>query len=73
MVSIEVPGLVFEKVLSKAHEAKVHDALVVYPEGPDTAIFNDSLTVQEIITWISPQFIFIAMRLFNFTLVTIGA
>ena len=59
----EVPGVVFDKVPSKAHEAKSRDAIVLYLEAPDTPIFNDSRTEQEIIKWISPLSIVIAMQL----------
>ena len=42
VVSIAVPGAVFEKVLSNAQEAKARDAQLigVAPEGADTAVFD---------------------------------
>ena len=42
VVSIAVPGTVFDKVLSNAQEAKARDAQLigVAPEGADTAVFD---------------------------------
>ncbi|MEB3166318.1 MAG: glutamine--fructose-6-phosphate transaminase (isomerizing) [Cyanobacteriota bacterium] len=42
VVSIAVPGVVFDKVLSNAQEAKARDAQLigVAPEGADTAVFD---------------------------------
>ncbi|MFN9694574.1 MAG: glutamine--fructose-6-phosphate transaminase (isomerizing) [Synechococcaceae cyanobacterium] len=42
VVSIAVPGTVFDKVLSNAQEAKARDARLigVAPEGADTAVFD---------------------------------
>jgi glucosamine--fructose-6-phosphate aminotransferase (isomerizing) len=42
VVSIAMPGPVFEKVLSNAQEAKARDAQMigVAPEGPDTELFD---------------------------------
>ena len=47
VVSIAVPGVVFEKVLSNAQEAKARDAQLigVAPQGPDTDLFDELLPV----------------------------
>jgi glucosamine--fructose-6-phosphate aminotransferase (isomerizing) len=50
VVSIAVPGAVFDKVLSNAQEAKAHDAQLigVAPAGPDTELFDVLLPVPEV-------------------------
>lgn len=47
VVSIAMPGVVFDKVLSNAQEAKARDARLigVAPEGPDTGLFDVLLPV----------------------------
>jgi glucosamine--fructose-6-phosphate aminotransferase (isomerizing) len=47
VVSIAVPGTVFDKVLSNAQEAKARDAQLigVAPAGPDTELFDVLLSV----------------------------
>ena len=56
VVSIAVPGVVFEKVLSNAQEAKARDAQLigVAPQGPDTDLFDELLPVPSVSEWISP-------------------
>ncbi|BEV35518.1 glutamine--fructose-6-phosphate transaminase (isomerizing) [Synechococcus sp. M16CYN] len=68
VVSIAVPGMVFEKVLSNAQEAKARDAQLigVAPEGPDTALFDELLPVPEMSEWISPLFTVIPMQLLSY-------
>jgi glucosamine--fructose-6-phosphate aminotransferase (isomerizing) len=68
VVSIAVPGLVFDKVLSNAQEAKARDAQLigVAPEGPDTALFDELLPVPETSEWISPLLTVIPMQLLSY-------
>jgi len=68
VVSIAVPGTVFEKVLSNAQEAKARDARLigVAPEGPDTALFDDLLPVPEVSEWISPLLTVVPMQLLSY-------
>ena len=68
VVSIAVPGPVFEKVLSNAQEAKARDArlLGVAPEGPDTDLFDDLLPIPEVSEWISPLFTVVPMQLLSY-------
>ena len=68
VVSIAVPGLVFDKVLSNAQEAKARDAQLigVAPEGPDTALFDELLAVPEMSEWISPLLTVIPMQLLSY-------
>ena len=56
VVSIAVPGLVFEKVLSNAQEAKARDAQLigVAPQGADADLFDELLPVPSVSEWISP-------------------
>ena len=68
VVSIAVPGLVFDKVLSNAQEAKARDAQLigVAPEGPDTTLFDELLPVPETSEWISPLLTVIPMQLLSY-------
>ena len=68
VVSIAVPGTVFEKVLSNAQEAKARDARLigVAPEGPDTALFDDLLPVPEVSEWLSPLLTVVPMQLLSY-------
>jgi glucosamine--fructose-6-phosphate aminotransferase (isomerizing) len=68
VVSIAVPGLVFDKVLSNAQEAKARDAQLigVAPQGPDTALFDELLAVPEMSEWISPLLTVIPMQLLSY-------
>ena len=68
VVSIAVPGQVFEKVLSNAQEAKARDAQLigVAPEGPDTALFDLLLPVPEIDELLSPLLTVIPMQLLSY-------
>jgi glucosamine--fructose-6-phosphate aminotransferase (isomerizing) len=68
VVSIAMPGAVFEKVLSNAQEAKARDARLigVAPEGPDTDLFDDLLPIPEVSEWISPLFTVVPMQLLSY-------
>ena len=68
VVSIAVPGPVFEKVLSNAQEAKARDAQLigVAPEGPDTELFDELLPVPDVSEWISPLLTVIPMQLLSY-------
>ena len=68
VVSIAVPGVVFEKVLSNAQEAKARDAQLigVAPDGPDTALFDELLPVPDVSEWISPLLTVVPMQLLSY-------
>lgn len=68
VVSIAVPGLVFEKVLSNAQEAKARDAQLigVAPQGPDTDLFDELLPVPSVSEWISPLLTVVPMQLLSY-------
>jgi len=68
VVSIAVPGTVFDKVLSNAQEAKARDAQLigVAPEGPDTELFDVVLPVPEVDELLSPLLTVIPMQLLSY-------
>ena len=68
VVSIAVPGTVFEKVLSNAQEAKARDAQLigVAPQGPDTDLFDELLPVPEVSEWVSPLLTVVPMQLLSY-------
>jgi len=68
VVSIAVPGTVFDKVLSNAQEAKARDAQLigVAPEGPDTELFDVLLPVPAVDELLSPLLTVIPMQLLSY-------
>ena len=68
VVSIAVPGAVFDKVLSNAQEAKARDAQLigVAPAGPDTDLFDELLPVPEVSEWINPLLTVVPMQLLSY-------
>ena len=68
VVSIAMPGGVFDKVLSNAQEAKARDAQLigVAPEGPDTALFDQLLPVPAVSEWVSPLLTVVPMQLLSY-------
>ena len=68
VISIAMPGVVFEKVISNAQEAKARDAQLigVAPEGPETKIFDALLPVPEVSEWISPLLSMVPMQLLSY-------
>ncbi|WP_320666811.1 glutamine--fructose-6-phosphate transaminase (isomerizing) [Prochlorococcus sp. MIT 1307] len=68
VISIATPGIVFEKVLSNAQEAKARDAKLigVAPEGLATEIFDALLPIPEVSELISPLVSIIPMQLLSY-------
>jgi len=68
VVSIAMPGTVFEKVLSNAQEAKARDAQLIgiAPVGPDTEVFDVLLPVPEVDELLSPLLTVIPMQLLSY-------
>jgi len=68
VVSIAVPGPVFDKVLSNAQEAKARDARLigVAPHGPDAELFDVLLPVPEVDELLSPLLTVIPMQLLSY-------
>ena len=68
VVSVAMPGPVFDKVLSNAQEAKARDARLigVAPECPDTEIFDELLPVPAVDELLSPLLTLIPMQLLSY-------
>ena len=68
VVSIAVPGSVFDKVLSNAQEAKARDARLVgvAPACPDTELFDLLLPLPEVDELLSPLLTVIPMQLLSY-------
>ena len=68
VISIAVPGVVFEKVLSNAQEAKARDAQLIggSPVCADTELFDEILPVPEVSEWISPLLTVVPMQLLSY-------
>jgi len=68
VISIAIPGLVFDKVLSNAQEAKARDAQLIgiAPKGPDTELFDALLPLPEVSEWVSPIFSVVPMQLLSY-------
>jgi glutamine---fructose-6-phosphate transaminase (isomerizing) len=68
VVSIAVPGTVFDKVLSNAQEAKARDAQLigVAPDCPDAELFDTLLPVPVVDELISPLLTVIPMQLLSY-------
>ena len=68
VVSIAVPGSVFDKVLSNAQEAKARDAQLigVAPDCPDAELFDTLLPVPMVDELLSPLLTVIPMQLLSY-------
>ena len=68
VVSIAVPGTVFDKVLSNAQEAKARDARLigVAPACPDTELFDTLLPLPIVDELLSPLLTVIPMQLLSY-------
>ena len=68
VISIAVSGVVFEKVLSNAQEAKARDAQLigVAPVCADTELFDELLAVPEVSEWVSPLLTVVPMQLLSY-------
>jgi glucosamine--fructose-6-phosphate aminotransferase (isomerizing) len=68
VVSIAVPGTVFDKVISNAQEAKARDAQLigVAPECPDAELFDTLLPVPVVDELLSPLLTVIPMQLLSY-------
>ena len=65
VVAIAIPGLVYEKVLSNAQEAKARDAQLigVIPENTEADVFDSVLTVPAVDELLSPMLTVIPLQL----------
>ena len=68
VISVAMPGMVFEKVLSNAQEAKARDAQLIgiAPLGPETEIFDVLMPIPKVSEWISPLLSVVPMQLLSY-------
>ena len=68
VISIAVPGVVYEKVLSNAQEAKARDAYLigVAPSGPESEMFDELFSVPKVSEWVSPLLTVVPLQLFSY-------
>ena len=68
VISIAVPGVVYEKVLSNAQEAKARDARLigVVPHLRESEIFDQLFTIPKVSEWVSPLLTVVPLQLFSY-------
>ena len=68
VISIAVPGVVYEKVLSNSQEAKARDARLigVVPNGSESEMFDLLFSIPKVSEWISPLLTVVPLQLFSY-------
>ena len=68
VISIAVPGVVYEKVISNSQEAKARDARLigVAPHGNESEMFDELFSIPKVSEWISPLLTVIPLQLFSY-------
>ena len=68
VISIAVPGVVYEKVLSNSQEAKARDAhlIGVAPPGPESEMFDELFSIPKVSEWVSPLLTLVPLQLFSY-------
>ncbi len=68
VVSIAVPGVVYDKVLSNSQEAKARDARLigVSTVGSESEIFDELFTIPKVSEWVSPLLTVVPLQLFSY-------
>ena len=68
VISIAVPGVVYEKVLSNAQEAKARDAYLigVAPPRPESEMFDELFSIPKVSEWVSPLLTVVPLQLFSY-------
>ncbi|WP_269609036.1 glutamine--fructose-6-phosphate transaminase (isomerizing) [Prochlorococcus marinus] len=68
VVSIAVPGVVYEKVLSNSQEAKARDASIIGVStiGPESEMFDELFTIPKVSEWVSPLLTVVPLQLFSY-------
>jgi glucosamine--fructose-6-phosphate aminotransferase (isomerizing) len=68
VVSLAVPGVVYDKVLSNSQEAKARDARLigVSTYGPEAEIFDELFIIPKVSEWVSPLLTVIPLQLFSY-------
>ncbi len=68
VVSVAVPGVVYEKVLSNSQEAKARDARLIGVStiGPESEIFDELFSIPKVSEWVSPLLTVVPLQLFSY-------
>jgi len=68
VVSIAVPGVVYEKVISNSQEAKARDARLIGVStlGPESEMFDDLFSIPKVSEWVSPLLTVVPLQLFSY-------
>jgi len=68
VISIAIPGVVYEKVLSNSQEAKARDARLigVSTYGPESEMFDELFTIPQVSEWVSPLLTVVPLQLFSY-------
>ena len=68
VVSIAIPGVVYEKVLSNSQEAKARDARLigVSTYGPESEMFDELFVIPTVSEWVSPLLTVVPLQLFSY-------
>jgi len=68
VISIAVPGVVYEKVLSNSQEAKARDARMigVAPYGREAEMFDQLFIIPKVSEWVSPLLTIVPLQLFSY-------
>ena len=68
VISIAVPGVVYEKVLSNSQEAKARDARLigVSPDGPGSEMFDELFSIPKVSEWVTPLLTVVPLQLFSY-------
>jgi len=68
VISIAIPGVVYEKVLSNSQEAKARDARLigVSPIGPESEMFDELFAIPKVSEWVSPLLTVVPLQLFSY-------
>ena len=68
VISIAVPGVVYEKVISNSQEAKARDARLigVAPHGNESEMFDELFSIPKVSEWVSPLLTVVPLQLFSY-------
>ncbi len=68
VISIAVPGVVYEKVISNSQEAKARDAQLIgiAPKSTESEIFDELFPLPNISEWVSPLLTVVPLQLFSY-------
>ncbi len=68
VVSLAVPGVVYEKVLSNSQEAKARDARLIGVSiyGSESEIFDELFAIPKVSEWVSPLLTIVPLQLFSY-------